>query len=258
MVEKTALVLSAGGMFGAYQAGAWRELALRIRPDMVIGTSVGALNGWAIAGGCPPEELIGQWRDPAAAGFLSLRIPRFPWRGFFAGGPFRARIQQLCSLYSPRIPLGVVLTDLVRLRSRLVVGPQVTLEHLAAACAIPVGFPPVRVDGRLYVDGGVMGVLPLWAAAEMGATRVIAVNALPVMPSRIIRGMIRMVRWMSPERRTAGGLNVVVVAPKKPIGSLRDSVRWDRGRIEHWIELGARDARSITISLLCPSTESIA
>ena len=53
-----ALVLSAGGMFGAYQAGAWNVLSQRFQPDMVVGTSVGALNGWAIAGGCPPDELL--------------------------------------------------------------------------------------------------------------------------------------------------------------------------------------------------------
>ena len=45
----TALVLSAGGMFGAYQAGAWKALAPELSPDLVVGTSAGSLNGWAIA-----------------------------------------------------------------------------------------------------------------------------------------------------------------------------------------------------------------
>jgi len=58
----TALVLSAGGMYGAYQAGAWKELADVFRPDLVVGASIGALTGWAIAGGCEPEELIARWR----------------------------------------------------------------------------------------------------------------------------------------------------------------------------------------------------
>src|ERR1035438_5321759 len=53
-----ALVLSAGGMFGAYQAGAWNVLSRRFQPDLVVGASVGALNGWAIAGGCSPAELL--------------------------------------------------------------------------------------------------------------------------------------------------------------------------------------------------------
>ena len=47
---KTAVVLSAGGNYGAYQAGAWEVLAPIVEPDIVVGASVGSLNGWAIAG----------------------------------------------------------------------------------------------------------------------------------------------------------------------------------------------------------------
>src|ERR1039458_9129711 len=77
-----ALVLSAGGMFGAYQAGAWNVLSQRFQPDMVVGTSVGALNGWAIAGGCSPAALVAMWRDPATAGVMRLRFPLLPWNGW--------------------------------------------------------------------------------------------------------------------------------------------------------------------------------
>src|ERR1700689_2272047 len=99
MGSKTALVLSAGGMFGAHQAGAWRELAASFQPDLVVGTSVGALNGWAIAGGCPPEELIRFWADPSAGAFLRLRSPVDRWRGFFGGGSFSKRVQELFSAF---------------------------------------------------------------------------------------------------------------------------------------------------------------
>src|SRR5689334_11425208 len=131
MAEKTALVLSAGGMFGAYQAGAWRELAARFQPDMVIGTSVGALNGWAIAGGCAPDDLVCYWTDPATAGFLRWRVKR-PWLGFFDAASFRASVDRLYGSYTPRIPFGVVMTELAGLRSRLVRSPEVTPKHLEA------------------------------------------------------------------------------------------------------------------------------
>ena len=65
-----------------------------------------------------------------------------------------------------------------------------------ASCAIPSGYPPVRINGKLYVDGGVLDVLPVWAAAEMGATRVIAVNVLPLMPSRPLRAALRVVHLL--------------------------------------------------------------
>ena len=243
MEAKTALVLSAGGMFGAYQAGAWRELSGGFRPDMVIGTSVGALNAWAIAGGCPPDELIRQWSSPDSGAFLQLRLPLFPWRGFFDDESLSRHIQGLYSAFRPRIPCGVVMTDMLRLRQRLVQSADIRWEHLAATCAIPVGLPPVRVDGRLYVDGGLLNTLSLWAAREMGAGRAIVVNALPCMPSRALRAGVRALRSISPKVPDPGILDVVTIAPSAPLGSLRESVRWDRDAVLRWIERGAEDTR---------------
>ena len=56
---KRAIVFSGGGMFGAWQAGVWRGLVSERRwdPDLVVGASVGSLNGYAISGGATPEEL---------------------------------------------------------------------------------------------------------------------------------------------------------------------------------------------------------
>src|SRR5579872_5523834 len=109
--RKTALVLSAGGMFGAYQAGAWRAIAEKLQPDIVVGASVGALNGWSIAGGCPPEELIEHWRDPSAGAALQL-FPNAGWRyGWFDSAALRARAEQIYSTYTPRIPFGLVVVQ---------------------------------------------------------------------------------------------------------------------------------------------------
>ena len=170
MAVKTALVLSAGGMFGAYQAGAWRELSTSFQPDLVVGTSAGALNGWLIAGGCAPEELIDLWTDPATAAFLKLRPPLQRWRGFFDGDTFSERVQELYSRHKPRIPIGVVLTEVPRLVPRLFQNDEITWQHLAGACAIPLALPPQHIGGRWYVDGGLLGALPLWPAPQMGAT----------------------------------------------------------------------------------------
>ena len=167
MPEKTALVLSAGGMFGAYQAGAWRELSTRFQPDIVVGTSVGALNGWAIAGGCPPDELIRCWSDQSSGAFLALASP----------SPAVARVSSMTPVspvaFRSSFPLlrrgfrsAWSLTDALRLRPRLVRSEEITWQHLAAACAIPLGLPPVRIDGRWYTDGGVLDV-----AAALGGGR---------------------------------------------------------------------------------------
>jgi NTE family protein len=245
MSEKTALVLSAGGMFGAYQAGAWQELSAGFHPDMVIGTSVGALNGWLIAGGCPPDELIRSWADPSAGGFLQLRNPLDPWNGIFDYDSFATHVRRLFSSCRPRIPFALVLTDLLRLRPRLVQSDEMTWEHLAASCAIPLGLPPMRIDGRLYVDGGLLNVLPLWPATEMGATRAVAINALPRLPLHVMRGAAGVLRWISPKGPAPGALEVASITPAAGLGTVSEAVRWNRERILRWIERGAEDARRV-------------
>jgi NTE family protein len=244
MSGKTALVLSAGGMFGAYQAGAWKELSAYFQPDMVVGTSVGALNGWTIAGGVAPDELLRYWADETVAAFLRPQIP-LPWRGFFDHHSFRKNVQELFERFKPEIPFGVVLTDALRLRPSLVQSEQVTWKHLAAACAIPAGVPPVRIDGRWYVDGGVLNAVPLWAAAKMGATRAIAVNALPVLPSKLLRAGADAIRWISPKAPARGDVEVITISPKSPLGTVSESVRWNRENVQRWMERGAEDARLV-------------
>src|SRR5258708_39861301 len=71
-MAKKALVLSGGGMFGAWQAGAWSVLSKSFQPDLIVGASVGSLNGYAIASGCSPQELCALWTRPGVAGFDRL------------------------------------------------------------------------------------------------------------------------------------------------------------------------------------------
>ena len=71
---KRALVFSGGGVFGAWQAGVWRGLTARFEqpPEMIVGASVGSLNGYAIAGGSSAEELCEFWRQPGIGKFRRL------------------------------------------------------------------------------------------------------------------------------------------------------------------------------------------
>ena len=245
MAVKTALVLSAGGMFGAYQAGAWRELSTWFQPDLVVGTSAGALNGWLIAGGCAPEELIDLWTDPATAAFLKLRPPLDRWRGFFDGHTFCAGVQALYARHRPRIPIGVVLTEVPRLVPRLFQTDEITWQHLAAACAIPLGLPPQRIGGRWYVDGGLLGALPLWPAPQMGATRAIAVNALPFLPSRGMRTGVSALRCVSPRLPATGTLDLITITPEGGLGTVTDAICWNRDNILRMIERGSADVRRV-------------
>jgi NTE family protein len=213
-------------MYAAWEAGVWKALAPHIRPDLIVGASAGALNGWAIAGGATPEELIRVWLD-SSLGAIRVFHPK----------ALRQQACVLASRFRPQIPFGLTIVDGRRMRVRLVRDGEVTWQHLAATCSIPFLFPPVAIDGCRYVDGGLLGALPVWAAEEMGATRVIAVNCLHGWPFRMLRAVVR-------PRQPSQALEVVTIQPSQRLGSLRAALVWSRPNIERWIELGERDGKA--------------
>src|SRR5580658_100375 len=170
-----ALVLSGGGLFGAWQAGAWAALAPAFRPDLIVGASVGSLNGYAIACGATPAVLREMWLDSDVASFPRLEI----------------NVRNLVSRFQPRIDYAVVVTDLLRLKPKVFRGDAVTWRHLAASCAVPLVLPPVRIDGRYYLDGGLLNPLPVYAAVELGATEIVGLQALPDIPSAVLKPFVR-------------------------------------------------------------------
>jgi NTE family protein len=241
---KTALVLSAGGMFGAYQAGVWNVLSPVFRPDVVVGCSVGCINGWAIAGGIPGAELIQTWLDPRCATLMCPRKPRRPWQALFDPEPLRLMVQELTSTYTPRVPFALAVTRMPHLRLEIVQTPEITWRHIMASCAVPLAYPPVRIDGQYYCDGGLLSVMPVWAAASLGVDRAIAVNVLPSMPLNLLRASVRMVRLMAPREPPLDGLQVLRMGPERVLGTLHDAITWNRALIERWIERGEADARA--------------
>jgi predicted acylesterase/phospholipase RssA len=224
----TALVLSAGGMFGAYQAGACEVLLPKIRPCIFAGASVGALNCWALAGGCSAPELIEVWHKAGPA----IR------------GGFEQQIREFHARFQPRSDVGIVVTDLKRLRPMLFRKQEITWRHLAASCAVLGVFPQQRINGHILSDGGLLGALPLWAAAAMGATCIVAINSLTRMPVAI-RAAVSLARTASPWRPPAlPGVPAVILSPRGRLGSAFDAIRWNRANIDRWMDQGRADAEA--------------
>ena len=243
---KTALVFSAGGLFGAWEVGVWRELQDAVTPDLVVGASIGALNGWMVASGCPAGELERRWLDLQVMARPRWRIPRGPLEGILEFGPLEALIRELCGTYRPRMDFGVVATDTLRLRPRLFRTPNVTWQHLAASVGMICIFRQYRIDGRVWSDGGLLGALPVWAAAEMGAGRIIAVNCLPALPSRLMTAGISTLQLLAPWRRPwiPDAVEVSEIRPAGVLGSLRESMVWTEQNTRRWMEQGRADARA--------------
>jgi NTE family protein len=231
-MKRVALVLSGGGLFGAWQAGAWRALADRVQPDLVVGASVGSLNGYAIAGGATPDELAEFWMRPETARFAKLP------------GTIRA----LMSRYSPKVEYAAVLTDALRLKPRIFSGKEITWQHLAASCAIPGVLKPYRIGGRLYSDGGLLNPLPVWAAVELGATHIIALHALPEVPSIWLRPFIKGFRRVAGHHPPLpAGVELTLIKTGGALGSMSDALRWRRENVERWLALGYAAGQNIPI-----------
>jgi NTE family protein len=180
--DRVAFVLEGGGGLAAGQAGMLRALTeAGIVPDLVIGSSAGALNAVAFAS------------DPTAAGLARLEamwgsarrrtiFPLSPARllaafagrgdGIASSAALRALIERgsvVAHLADTTIPAHVVVTD-VATGEPVVLSDGETVAALLASSAIPGVFPPVRIGGRLYMDGGVAADTPILQAEALGAT----------------------------------------------------------------------------------------
>ncbi|HEY2013129.1 MAG TPA: patatin-like phospholipase family protein [Bryobacteraceae bacterium] len=235
----TALVLSAGGMFAAWEVGVWKALFGRLKPDLIVGASAGAWNGWAIAGGATPEELTREWMDPLTAKIMRRGLHRF---GVLRPEILYQKSRELFSRFQPRLPFGLTVVEVPRMKPTLVRDAEITWQYLAATASIPFGFPPVEIRGARYVDGGLMGALPLWAAERMGATRAIAVNSLTMLPFRLLRKVL-------PPPRFSAALEVIHIEPSESLGSLRSATVWSESNIRRWIDLGERDGNRAATSI---------
>jgi NTE family protein len=257
----TALVLSAGGMYGAYQAGAWKAIADVFQPDLIVGASIGALNGWAIAGGSDPDALIERWLNLDAAAHYRWKFPRTPFHGVFDTAPLQAMIRDVYESFQPgttqpRTHFAMVVTDLMKLRPVVLRGPwahsqsEVSWQHFVATAAILGLFDQVRLGGRIYSDGGLLSPVPLWAAAEMGATRALVIDVLPTAPGNIARALVGAIRMLSPFRAyVPPGIEVVRLAPPALLGPPLASLYWTRPNAEAWIRAGQDQASAIKHSI---------
>lgn len=237
-------------MYGAYQAGAWKALADVFHPDLIVGASIGAITGWAIAGGCHPDELVDRWLHLEAAAHYRWKFPRSPLHGVFDTTPLQRVIRDIYESFQPRTHFAMVVTDLMKLRPVVLRGNEVSWQHLVASTAIVGLFDQVRLGGRIYSDGGLLSAVPLWAAAEMGATKALVMDVLPAPPGSIARTFVATMRLLSPFRaEVPKAIEVLRLAPTKLLGAPLEAIYWTRANAEAWIRAGEEQAGELKHSI---------
>ena len=174
--HKVALVLGGGAARGFAHIGVIKVLESHgIVPDMVVGTSAGAVVGSLYAGGFDAFAMqkIGQQLDEKVFADWTLG-----GRGFLKGEALQDFINQHLQnrpLEKLNKPFATVATDL-KTGERLVFRSGDTGMAVRASAAVPGVFQPTQFRGRTYVDGGLSSPVPVQAAREMGADIVIAVD----------------------------------------------------------------------------------
>lgn len=179
----TAFVLGGGGLLGAHEVGMLRALSeAGIRPDLVVGTSIGAVNGAFIAADPEgaAERLTELWRGESLRAVFSetvlgraVRLVRSgthlhaiePLRRQFAG---QLGVEDFADL---KLPLHCVAASIEHASARwFTSGPLV--PAVMASCAVPGLLPPVEIDGLHYFDGGLVDSIPVGRAVALGARTV--------------------------------------------------------------------------------------
>ena len=194
-------------MKGIAHIGVWKALEESgIRPDAIVGTSIGALIGACLAGGMGWRELAEVSRRLKRQDIVSVNR-RAMWLGgvrepaVFEGEHFLEYIRRSLPVQEfgrLRVPLRLNAVSLVS-------GEEVWFgadgrtdvplaEAVYASCALPMYFAPARIGDDVLVDGGILDVFPVRRALEWGAERVIGVDVgsdfLPPDPGYFDQGMI--------------------------------------------------------------------
>ena len=148
-----------------------------LRPDYVVGTSAGSLVAALYASGKSSAELQKTAMSMEEAAITDWMLP-LVGRGVFRGDALGRFVNESVGgrlIEDMRIPLGVVATDLGSGQAVLFQRGD-TGTAVRASSAVPAVFVPVKINGRDYVDGGLVAPVPVRYARQMGAELVIAVD----------------------------------------------------------------------------------
>jgi NTE family protein len=170
------LALGGGMARGCSHVGVLRELERHGIPiDLIAGTSVGSLIGGAYAAGMTPDAveqlaLTISWSDLGRVTVSTM--------GFYTSERTEDYVRKhfpVTEFEKTRVPFAAVATDLQT--GKMVIFNEGSLPlAIRASCAMPIFYTPVMVNGRMMVDGGLVGHIPASVARLMGADVVIAVD----------------------------------------------------------------------------------
>ncbi|HLY50989.1 MAG TPA: patatin-like phospholipase family protein [Solirubrobacteraceae bacterium] len=181
---RVAFVLGGGGILGAHEVGMLRALAeAGVAPEIVLGTSIGAING-ALFAADPTlrgvERLSRLWSDTGLSELTAVgvlrRVGTLARTGTHLESLESARARLVEALPVQRIeelavPFQCVAASIERAAEHwFTSGPLA--DAVLASCAVPGILPPVRIGDEHFIDGGIVNSIPVGRAVALGATSI--------------------------------------------------------------------------------------
>lgn len=182
--QTVAFVLGGGGHLGAYQVGMLRALLERdISPDLVVGTSIGAINGAVIAarpGAGAIGELTRVWQDVSGndmlGGSVLRQITTLARTGthLHSAGPLRTLLHRFLDdacIEDLPVRFQCVAASIERAAEHWFERGSV-VDAVLASCSVPGALPPMRIGNEHFIDGGIVNSIPVGRAVALGATTI--------------------------------------------------------------------------------------
>jgi NTE family protein len=218
------LALGGGGARGFAHIGVIRTLVANgIKPDVIVGTSIGAVVGGCHAAG--RLDVLEHWaRGLTRSGLLGYLDVSLSGSGLIGGGKLAARLEEaLGDTRIEALPLRfATITTEVGTGHEIWLTRGRVVDAVRASYALPGIFPPVALDGRWLVDGALVNPVPVSAARVFGARLVIAVN----LNSDVLGRSITMGGEFPPSDREG-----IALEPQRPRRGLRAIFS-----SEHWLK----------------------
>src|SRR3954471_16080091 len=280
---RTALVLSGGGAKGLAHIGVLRVLdSLGIRPDLIVGSSMGAIIGGMYASGYTGREIDSLARSLPIADLFRTYQPRAPrslgplqplvvweqgeWRfrlqsasvneaevnALVNAAMLRGNLLARGDFDSLPIPFRAVAADLAN-RSAVVLSGGDLARAVRASFAIPLVFSPESLDGRILVDGGLAANIPASVARSAGAERLIVSDATERQPDSVdLRSPIaladRLLGFLFEQPGDTVSPGDVLI---RPAVEGFTSLNFSPERVARLIEIGAAAARATSPHFRC-------
>jgi NTE family protein len=283
MTEITALVLAGGGSLGAVQVGMLKALAQsEVGIDLVIGASVGAINAAHFANHpdmAGVNELATIWcglsrRDIFPFSLFGAGLALFQGRGHLLANE---GLQQIIGRFLPTariedstLGLHIMTTDMLN-GAEVLLSRGDLLEALLASAAIPLVYPPVEINGRLLIDGGVASNTPIASAVTLGATRILVLPtgfacACTLPPQSLVARALHTLNLMSMRQLVRdialhqAHARIYVAAPLCPLGvsvfdfsQTHSLIERAQQQTQAWLDQGGLQRAGIAEALLAHS-----